>query len=143
MHPLRKQRLYVVLSILLGTSISALLVFMGLSKSINLFYSPSEILKEHIDEGTEIRVGGMVKKGSVYRETNSLKVSFKITDFQDDLIIEYEGILPDLFSEETGVVLQGSINSRGVFVAHEVLAKHDENYMPPEVAASLKKSAEK
>ena len=138
MHPLRKQRLYVVLSILLGTSIAVLLIFQGLSKSINLFYSPSEILKEHIDEGTQIRVGGMVKKGSVYRETNSLKVSFKITDFQDDLIIEYEGILPDLFSEEAGVVLQGSINSGGVFVAHEVLAKHDENYMPPQVAKTLK-----
>ena len=77
MHPLRKQRLYVVISIVLGTVIAALLVFQGLSKSINLFYSPSEILKEHIDEGREIRVGGMVKKGSVYRETNSLKVSFK------------------------------------------------------------------
>ena len=138
MHPLRKQRLYVVLSILLGTAIAVLLVFQGLSKSINLFYSPSEILKEQIGVGTEIRVGGMVKKGSVYREANSLKVSFKITDFQDDLVIVYEGILPDLFSEEAGVVLQGSINSKGVFVAHEVLAKHDENYMPPEVAKTLK-----
>ena len=80
----------------------------------------------------------MVKKGSVYRETNSLKVSFEITDFQEDLTIEYEGILLDLFSEDAGVVLQGVINSRGIFVAHEVLAKHDENYMPPEVARTLK-----
>ena len=138
MHPLRKQRLYVVLSIFLGTAIAVLLVFQGLSKSINLFYSPSEILKAQIEAGTEIRVGGMVKKGSVHRETNSIKVSFEITDFQEDLTIEYEGILPDLFSEDAGVVLQGTINSRGIFVAHEVLAKHDENYMPPEVARTLK-----
>ena len=109
MHPLRKQRLYVVLSLFLGTSLAVLLVFQGLSKNINLFYSPSEILEEQVQTGTEIRVGGMVKMGSVYRETNSLKVSFEITDYQEDLVIEYEGMLPDLFSEEAGVVLRGKI----------------------------------
>ena len=138
MHPLRKQRLYVVLSLFLGTSLAVLLVFQGLSKNINLFYSPSEILEEQVQTGTEIRVGGMVKMGSVYRETNSLKVSFEITDYQEDLVIEYEGMLPDLFSEEAGVVLRGTINNEGVFVAYEVLAKHDENYMPPEVIKTLK-----
>ena len=138
MHPLRKQRLYVVLSLFLGTSLAVLLVFQGLSKNINLFYSPSEILEEQVQTGTEIRVGGMVKMGSVYRETNSLKVSFEITDYQEDLVIEYEGMLPDLFSEEAGVVLRGKINNEGVFVAYEVLAKHDENYMPPEVIKTLK-----
>lgn len=138
MHPLRKQRLYVVLSLFLGTSLAVLLVFQGLSKNINLFYSPSEILEEQVQTGTEIRVGGMVKMGSVYRETNSLKVSFEITDYQEDLVIEYEGMLPDLFSEEAGVVLRGTINNEGVFVAYEVLAKHDENYMPPEVLKTLK-----
>ena len=138
MHPLRKQRLYVVLSLFLGTSLAVLLVFQGLSKNINLFYSPSEILEEQVQTGTEIRVGGMVKMGSVYRETNSLKVSFEITDYQEDLVIEYEGMLPDLFSEEAGVVLRGKINNEGVFVAYEVLAKHDENYMPPEVLKTLK-----
>jgi len=138
LHPLRKQRLYVVLSLFLGTSLAVLLVFQGLSKNINLFYSPSEILEEQVQTGTEIRVGGMVKMGSVYRETNSLKVSFEITDYQEDLVIEYEGMLPDLFSEEAGVVLRGTINNEGVFVAYEVLAKHDENYMPPEVIKTLK-----
>ena len=139
MHPLRKQRLYVVLSILLGTAIAVLLVFQGLSKSINLFFSPSEILKEQIEAGTEIRVGGMVKKGSVYRETNSIKVSFEITDFQEDLTIEYEGILPDLFREGQGIVTQGKLDSTGRFVAQQVLAKHNETYMPPEVNDALRK----
>ena len=139
MHPLRKQRLYIVLSIFIGTAIAILLVSRGLSKSIDLFYSPSELLEEQIEEGTEMRVGGMVKKDSVYREANTLKISFEITDFEEDLIIEYEGILPDLFSEDAGVVLKGSLNKEGIFVAREVLAKHDENYMPPEVAKTLKK----
>ena len=140
MHPLRKQRLYIVLSIFIGTAIAILLVSRGLSKSIDLFYSPSELLEEQIEEGTEMRVGGMVKKDSVYREANTLKISFEITDFEEDLIIEYEGILPDLFSEDAGVVLKGSLNKEGIFVAREVLAKHDENYMPPEVSKALEMS---
>ena len=138
MHPLRKQRLYVVLSILLGTLIAALLVFKGLSESINLFYSPSDLRKAQIDEGAQIRVGGMVRKDSIIRVENSLTVSFVITDFEEDLVIIYDGMLPDLFSEEAGIVAKGKINEEGIFVANEVLAKHDENYMPPEVAKSLK-----
>ena len=138
MHPLRKQRLYVVLSILLGTVIAALLVFKGLSENINLFYSPSELQKAQINEGTQIRVGGMVRKDSIIRVENSLRVSFVITDFEEDLVINYDGILPDLFSEEAGIVAKGKINEEGIFVANEVLAKHDENYMPPEVAKALK-----
>ena len=138
MHPLRKQRLYVVLSILLGTVIAALLVFKGLSESINLFYSPSDLRKAQIDEGAQIRVGGMVRKDSIIRVENSLTVSFVITDFEEDLVIIYDGMLPDLFSEEAGIVAKGSMNEEGVFVANEVLAKHDENYMPPEVAKTLR-----
>jgi len=138
LHPLRKQRLYVVLSILLGTLIAALLVFKGLSESINLFYSPSDLRKAQIDEGAQIRVGGMVRKDSIIRVENSLTVSFVITDFEEDLVIIYDGMLPDLFSEEAGIVAKGSMNEEGVFVANEVLAKHDENYMPPEVAKTLR-----
>ncbi len=138
MHPLRKQRLYVVLSIVIGTAIAALLVFKGLSENINLFYSPSEFKKAQINQGTQIRVGGMVKKDSIKKFKNSLQVSFIITDFQDELEIKYKGILPDLFSEEAGIVAKGKVNQQGVFIATEVLAKHDENYMPPEVAKILK-----
>ena len=136
MHPLRKQRLYVVLSILLGSVIAAFLVFKGLSENINLFYSPSDLHKAQIN--AQIRVGGMVRKDSIIRVENSLRVSFVITDFEEDLVINYDGILPDLFSEEAGIVAKGKINEEGIFVANEVLAKHDENYMPPEVAKALK-----
>ena len=136
MHPLRKQRLYVVLSILLGSVIAAFLVFKGLSENINLFYSPSDLHKAQIN--AQIRVGGMVRKDSIIRVENSLRVSFVITDSEKDLVINYDGILPDLFSEEAGIVAKGKINEEGIFVANEVLAKHDENYMPPEVAKALK-----
>jgi len=138
LQPLRKQRLYAILSILLGTLIATFLVVKGLSTSINLFYSPSEILKEEISVGEEIRAGGMVTKGSLRREENSLKVSFEITDFEENITVIYEGILPDLFSEQSGVVVKGALNEEGIFLAYEVLAKHDENYMPPEVAKTLK-----
>ena len=138
MHPLRKQRLYVVLSILFGTAMAAFLVFKGLSENINLFYSPSDLKKEKISVDNQIRVGGMVKKDSINKETNSLRITFVITDFEEDLLITYEGILPDLFSEEAGIVAKGKINEEGIFIANEVLAKHDENYMPPEVAKTLK-----
>ena len=138
MHPLRKQRLYVVLSILFGTAAAAFLVFKGLSENINLFYSPSDLKKEKISVDNQIRVGGMVKKDSITKENISLRISFVITDFEEDLLITYEGILPDLFSEEAGIVAKGKINEEGTFIANEVLAKHDENYMPPEVAKTLK-----
>ena len=138
MHPLRKQRLYVVLSILFGTAMAAFLVFKGLSENINLFYSPSDLKKEKISVDNQIRVGGMVKKDSINKESNSLRIYFVIKDFEEDLLITYEGILPDLFSEEAGIVAKGKINEQGIFIANEVLAKHDENYMPPEVAKTLK-----
>ena len=138
MHPLRKQRLYVVLSILFGTAMAAFLVFKGLSENINLFYSPSDLKKEKISVDNQIRVGGMVKKDSITKESNSLWITFVITDFEEDLLITYEGILPDLFSEEAGIVAKGKMNEQGIFIAKEVLAKHDENYMPPEVAKTLK-----
>ncbi len=138
MHPIRKQRLYVVLSILFGTAMAAFLVFKGLSENINLFYSPSDLKKEKISVDNQIRVGGMVKKDSINKESNSLRITFVITDFEEDLLITYEGILPDLFSEEAGIVAKGKINEQGIFIANEVLAKHDENYMPPEVAKTLK-----
>ena len=116
--------------------IAVLLVFKGLSENINLFYSPSDLHKAQIN--AQIRVGGMVRKDSIIRLESSLRVSFVITDFKEDLVVYYDGILPDLFSEEAGIVAKGKINEEGIFVANEVLAKHDENYMPPEVAKALK-----
>jgi cytochrome c-type biogenesis protein CcmE len=127
-----------VLSILLGTALASFLVFKGLSENINLFYSPSDLKEKNISVDDLIRVGGMVKKDSINKENNSLRVSFVVTDFEEDLVITYQGILPDLFSEEAGIVAKGKLNNEGIFIASEVLAKHDENYMPPEVAKALK-----
>ena len=90
----------------------------------------------------QFRIGGMVVKGSVERPGDNLLVRFKLSDFSQEVTVEYTGILPDLFREGQGIVAKGRLDGRGVFVAEEVLAKHDENYMPPEVASSLKKAAE-
>ena len=134
MNPLRKQRLYALVTILIGSLLATWLVISALSENMNLFYSPTEIKKANINENMLIRAGGMVKKGSIIKSNNSLEVLFTVTDYQNELVISYEGILPDLFAEDAGVVVRGSLVEDGSFRAIEVLAKHDENYMPPEVA---------
>ena len=134
MNPLRKQRLYALIAVLIGSLLATWLVVSALSENMNLFYSPSEILGVDIDENVLIRAGGMVKKGSIEKSRDSLNVRFTVTDYQNELIINYEGILPDLFDENAGVVVRGNLKNDGTFKAIEVLAKHDENYMPPEVA---------
>ena len=134
MNPLRKQRLYALIAVLIGSLLATWLVVSALSENMNLFYSPSEILKADIDENVLIRAGGMVKQGSIEKSKDSLDVRFTVTDYQNELIINYEGILPDLFDENAGVVVRGNLKTDGSFKAIEVLAKHDENYMPPEVA---------
>lgn len=134
MNPLRKQRLYALIAVLIGSLLATWLVVSALSENMNLFYSPSEILEADIDENVLIRAGGMVKQGSIEKSKDSLNVRFTVTDYQNELIINYEGILPDLFDENAGVVVRGNLKTDGSFKAIEVLAKHDENYMPPEVA---------
>ena len=134
MNPLRKQRLYALIAVLIGSLLATWLVVSALSENMNLFYSPSEILEADIDENVLIRAGGMVKQGSIEKSKDSLNVRFTVTDCQNELIINYEGILPDLFDENAGVVVRGNLKTDGSFKAIEVLAKHDENYMPPEVA---------
>jgi cytochrome c-type biogenesis protein CcmE len=140
MHPLRKQRVYAIVTVFLGTVIALVLVMSALSKNMNLFYSPSELLNSQIAQGSIIRAGGMVASGSIEKSTDSLEVVFLITDFQNSLPVIYNGILPDLFSEDAGVVVKGFLQEDGTFFAQEVLAKHDENYMPPEVAKMLDKA---
>ncbi|URQ68596.1 cytochrome c maturation protein CcmE [SAR86 cluster bacterium] len=134
MNPLRKQRLYALIAVLIGSLLATWLVVSALSENMNLFYSPTEILGVDIDENVVIRAGGMVKQGSIEKSKDSLNVRFTVTDYQNELIINYEGILPDLFDENAGVVVRGNLKTDGTFKAIEVLAKHDENYMPPEVA---------
>ena len=99
-----------------------------------LLQAPTDLLNNEISPDTLIRAGGMVREGSIKRSNNSLNIEFVVTDFKNDLTINYSGILPDLFSEKAGVVVQGYLEKEGSFRAIEVLAKHDENYMPPEVA---------
>ena len=140
MNPIRKQRLYALIAILIGSLLATWLVVSALSENMNLFYSPTEIKEANINQDTLIRAGGMVKKGSIYKSTDSLNVSFTVTDYQNEKIINYEGILPDLFAENAGVVVRGNLTPEGTFRAIEVLAKHDENYMPPEVAKLLDSS---
>ena len=137
MNPIRKQRLYALIAILIGSLLATWLVVSALSENMNLFYSPTEIKEANLDQGTLIRAGGMVKAGSIIKSKDSLDVSFTVTDYQNDLLIKYEGILPDLFAENAGVVVRGTLTPEGDLLAIEVLAKHDENYMPPEVAKLL------
>ncbi len=140
MTPKRKQRLIIVLFIVVGVSVAVGLTMFALSQNINLFYSPTQIAAGEAPQDTRIRAGGMVVDGSVQRDPNSLFVRFDITDYDKTVTVEYTGILPDLFREGQGIVAQGSLNDKGVLNAVEVLAKHDENYMPPEVAEALEKA---
>lgn len=140
MNPKRKQRLIIVLFIVFGVSIALGLTMFALSQNINLFYSPTQIASGEAPHNTRIRAGGMVVDGSVIRDQQSLNVTFDITDYDQTVTVHYDGILPDLFREGQGIVAQGELDSNNVFQASEVLAKHDENYMPPEVAEALEKS---
>lgn len=140
MHPVRRQRLLLVLFLVLFSSAAIGLVTYALRGNINLFFPPAEIAAGKAVEGQRIRVGGMVREGSVERASDSLKVSFVLTDYQADVKVQYEGILPDLFDEGQGAVAAGKLDAEGVLQASEVLAKHDENYMPPEVAEALENS---
>ena len=140
MHPVRRQRLGVVLIVVIFSSLAIGLVIYAMRGNINLFYPPSEVVAGIAPQGKAIRVGGMVEDKSVQRSADSLQVRFVITDFQASVEVIYDGILPDLFGEGQGVVVLGLLGSDGKFTATEVLAKHDENYMPPEIAESLKMS---
>ena len=137
MHPVRKQRLIIVLLIVFGTAVAVALITFALRENINLFYSPAEIAAGKAPVGKQIRAGGMVSEGSVVRDPHSLRVDFVVTDYQASVPVTFVGILPDLFAEGQGVVAAGQLGSDGVFQASEVLAKHDENYMPPEVQSAV------
>ena len=140
MHPVRKQRLYLVLFLVVFSSAAIGLVAYALSGNINLFYPPAEVAAGNAPVGQSLRVGGMVVEGSIKRSDTSLRIEFQLTDYQATVPVVYEGILPDLFGEGQGAVVAGKLDERGVVQATEVLAKHDENYMPPEVADALEKA---
>ena len=142
MHPKRKQRLIIVSLMVVLSSATVGLIVYALSGNINLFYAPAEIAAGEAPLDRSIRVGGMVVEGSVSRATDRLETRFDVTDYAATVTVTYDGILPDLFAEGEGIVATGVLGADGVVVASEVLAKHDENYMPPEVAAALEQSRE-
>ena len=148
MNPRRKSRLYLAIVVLIGIALTATLMLYALRSNIDLFYTPGEILQgkgenhEKPEVGQRLRIGGMVMPGSVKRDPNTLQVSFKIYDARGAIGVTYTGILPDLFREGQGIVALGKLNAQGVVVADEVLAKHDEKYMPPEVTKALKESGQ-
>ena len=136
----RKQRRLTLIGSSLGVlAIAAVLVLSALKDSIVFFNSPTDIAEKHIAAGTRMRVGGLVKPGSVQRSDN-LQIRFDVTDGKSDLAVRFQGIVPDLFREGQGVVAEGKLESGGIFVADTVLAKHDERYMPKEVVDALKKT---
>ncbi len=141
MTPRQKQRLYFILLATLPVFLVCFMVIYAFSYNFNHFYSPEEIQKGLVADNTTIRVGGLVLKGSIERDSapDSLKLSFVITDTKANLTVNYTGILPDLFREGQGIIATGTLQ-QGRFVASEILAKHDENYMPPEVQKMLDES---
>ena len=136
----RRKRLFAILGILAGVGIATAVALKAFDNNLQYFYDPSEVASGKAPSDKAIRVGGMVTKGSVARAPGSLEISFVITDFAKNVTVKYNGVLPDLFREGQGIIAHGQLKD-GVFVADEVLAKHDEKYMPPEVAKSLKKVA--
>jgi cytochrome c-type biogenesis protein CcmE len=139
-NPVRKKRLLIILAIIAGVGIALALALSALQQNINLFYTPSQIANGEAPQGTRIRAGGLVEEGSVKRSSDSLETDFVVSDGVGRVTIRYSGILPDLFREGQGIVAMGKLDDSGVVIADEVLAKHDENYMPPEVMQALEQS---
>lgn len=140
MHPQRKKRLTLIIFLVLGLGTAVGLMMYSLSQNINLFMTPTQIANGEAKQGRTIRAGGLVVEGSVVRDKDGLGVTFHVTDGAAEVPIYYEGILPDLFREGQGIVALGKLDENNVFQASEVLAKHDENYMPPEVKDALEKA---
>lgn len=140
MHPQRKKRLQLILFMVIGLGAAVALMLFSVRQNIDLFVTPTQIANGEISENQTIRAGGLVVEGSVKRADDGLQVSFGLTDGESEIVVEYDGILPDLFREGQGIVALGKVDSRRVLIASEVLAKHDENYMPPEVQHALEQA---
>ncbi len=134
----RQRRTTLVLVIVCGVGLAGALALRAFRENVMFYFDPSKVAAGEVKTGQRFRLGGMVVKGSVQRQAGTLNVHFVVTDFAHSVPVSYSNVLPDLFKEGAGVVALGRMNASGVFVADEVLAKHDEKYMPPEVARSLK-----
>ena len=140
MNPKRRKLLFIVIFIVLGTGTAVGLVLAAFQQNLLYFYSPLQVKNGEAPTSRNFRIGGLVVNGSVKRDPNSLDVRFGLTDTVDSITVTYDGVLPDLFREGQGIIANGKLLPNGTFKANEVLAKHDENYMPPEVADAIKKA---
>lgn len=139
MKPRQKRAMFIMVGVV-GVGLAVLLVLNALKNNVSLYFTPTQVMNHEAPQGRNFRIGGLVQEGSVEREKDGLTVRFVITDMVQHLPVVYKGILPDLFKEGKGVVAQGKMEADGVMHADEVLAKHDENYMPPEAADALKRA---
>jgi len=142
MTPKRKQRLILVGLMVCGCAAAVALIITAFSQNLEHFHSPADVVAGNVEPGKRIRLGGMVLEGSVVRSNDSVNVQFDLTDRVNSVTVQFDDILPDLFSEGQGIVAKGAMSENGEFIASEVLAKHDENYMPPEIAEALEKAGE-
>jgi cytochrome c-type biogenesis protein CcmE len=133
----RRKRMIAVAAIVIGVGAATAVALQAFQENIMYFYSPSQISSGEAPRGRAFRLGGLVTAGSLQRVPGSIEINFVVTDNAQSIPVKYSGLLPDLFREGQGVIAHGKLNDEGVFMADEVLAKHDENYMPPEVAESL------
>ncbi|NOR70116.1 MAG: cytochrome c maturation protein CcmE [Methylomarinum sp.] len=138
MTPVKKQRLILILLMVAGVGLAATFALKAFNENLMYFFSTTEVAEGKAPKDAKFRLGGMVVEGSIERPDKGIMVRFVLTDYSKQVTVEYSGILPDLFREGQGIVANGRLNKNNVFIAEEVLARHDENYMPPEVAESLK-----
>jgi cytochrome c-type biogenesis protein CcmE len=134
----RQRRVTLVVGILVGVSAAVALAVRAMNENVMFFFDPTQVASGEAPIDKRFRLGGMVRPGTVVREPGTLEMRFVVTDFQKDVSVKYSGIVPDLFRENQGVVAHGRLGADGTFVADEILAKHDETYMPPEVARAIK-----
>ncbi len=137
----RHKKLAIIVSAVTALGVASVLVLNAFQSNLVFFFSPSQVVAKEAPIGKSFRIGGLVAEGSVQRDDGSTTVRFAVTDTAETIPVIYTGILPDLFREGKGVVAQGKISANGIFQADEVLAKHDENYMPPEAAEALEQAA--
>ena len=138
MTPARKKRLSLITLLVLGTAIAVGLILKAMNENVMFFFSPTQVVAGEAPKNRPFRIGGMVVDGSVKRSPDSVKVTFDLKDNENQVTVHYSGILPDLFREGQGIIANGRLNDKGQVVAEEVLAKHDENYMPPEIEGMMK-----
>lgn len=141
MTPARKKRLVLIVLMVAGIAVGVGFALKSLDENIMFFFTPAEVVAGKAPQGRLFRMGGMVVEGSVSRPGEGLTVQFDLTDNAEFVTVRYTGILPDLFREGQGIIANGKLDANGAFIAQEVLAKHDENYMPPEIAEAMKKAS--